>query len=290
MVSDYEKKWTKKIVQNNKISKIYYYRDENGKLLFQCVRYEPKAFRQRRPDDKGDYVWNLKGIRRVLYRLPELIESKNTVFILEGEKDVDNLKEWGLTATCCPMGALKWKICEKEYNPSLEGREIIIIPDNDLLDVQADLITEKHLVGEKHLIQVARSLVGIAKSIRILRLPDAKDFSDWKERDKDNTEEKFLMLVAKAPDWKEIEEETIENINKLEERLRKREEKEKKRSSAETSTQAKFKPSPYARKILSQYRIIYDSHRRLWFYDKRAGIWKDGFEPLCRSILRKGIL
>ncbi len=290
MQTDYQEKRKEKNPLKRKISNIYDYRDEKGKLLFQCVRFDPKGFSQRRPDGKGGYIWNLKGIRRILYRLPKLKSGKDPIFISEGEKDVDNLREWNLTATCNPMGALKWKIHEKEYNPFLKDREIIIIPDNDLLNVQADLITEKHLVGEKHLIQVATSLVGIPKSIRILRLPDAKDFSDWKEKDKNNTEEKFLMLVAEAPDWKEIEEETVENINKLEEELRRREKKKKKKSGLETSTQAKFKPSPYARKILSQYKIIYDSHKRLWFYDKKVGIWKDNFEPLCCSILRKGIL
>ena len=33
-----------------KIVATYDYRDERGELLFQVVRFEPKAFRQRRPD------------------------------------------------------------------------------------------------------------------------------------------------------------------------------------------------------------------------------------------------
>jgi DNA primase len=35
-----------------KIVKTYDYKDEAGNLLFQVVRYEPKDFRQRRPDGK----------------------------------------------------------------------------------------------------------------------------------------------------------------------------------------------------------------------------------------------
>lgn len=231
MQSDYQEKREERNPLKRRISKTYDYRDEKGKLLFQCVRFDPKGFSQRRPDGRGGYIWNLKGIRRVLYRLPELKSGKDPVFICEGEKDVNYLREWNLTATCNPMGALKWKIYEKEYNPFLKDRQVIIIPDNDLPNVQTDLIIEKHLVGKKHLIQVATSLAGIPKSIRILRLPDAKDFSDWKEKDKNNTEEKFLMLVAEAPDWKEIEEETVENINKLEEELRRREGKKKKKEN-----------------------------------------------------------
>src|SRR5437868_1651421 len=45
----------------------YNYIDGSGVLLFQVVRLEPKDFRQRRPD-RGSWIWNLKGVRRVLYR------------------------------------------------------------------------------------------------------------------------------------------------------------------------------------------------------------------------------
>ena len=54
-----------------KIVKTYDYKDESGQLLYQVVRYEPKDFRQRRPDGQGGWIWNLQGVRRVLYRLQE---------------------------------------------------------------------------------------------------------------------------------------------------------------------------------------------------------------------------
>ncbi len=187
--TDYDKKWSKEEVQDKRIVKIYDYTDEQGELIFQAIRYEPKAFRQRRPDNAGGYIWNLKDTRRVLYRLPELIKGKDPVFILEGEKDVDNLREWNLTATTCPMGAEKWRIQEKEYNPFLKGRDVIILPDNDQ-------------EGYEHLKQVTGSLKDIAKSVKVLRLPGAQDFSDWKARDKNNTEEKFLTLLSEAEEWK----------------------------------------------------------------------------------------
>src|SRR5215471_19110752 len=47
----------------------YDYRDEKGELLFQVVRYQPKDFRQRRPDGSGGWIWKLNGTRRVLSRL-----------------------------------------------------------------------------------------------------------------------------------------------------------------------------------------------------------------------------
>ena len=55
---------------------IYDYRDEGGDVLFQVVRYRnPKTFRQRRKDEQGEWVWSLKDLRRVPYRLPEVFEA-----------------------------------------------------------------------------------------------------------------------------------------------------------------------------------------------------------------------
>src|SRR6266496_5512734 len=87
------------------------YRDETGKLLYQCVRFDPKQFLQRQPGNGGDWVWNLKGVRRVPYRLPELIaaDPAETVFIAEGEGKCDALAARGLVATTGAGGALKWR-------------------------------------------------------------------------------------------------------------------------------------------------------------------------------------
>jgi hypothetical protein len=70
----------------------YDYRDEKGVLLFEVVRLgNPKDFRQRRPDPaaKDGWNWRLGDIRRVLYRLPELLAANpaEPVFVTEGEKD-----------------------------------------------------------------------------------------------------------------------------------------------------------------------------------------------------------
>lgn len=96
--------------KGKQIVAIHDYTDEVGELLFQVVRYTPKGFRQRRPDGNGGWIWSLKGARRVLYRLPEVIDaiaSKQTIFITEGEKATDALAKLGLRATCSPGGAEK---------------------------------------------------------------------------------------------------------------------------------------------------------------------------------------
>jgi hypothetical protein len=78
----------------------YDYRDEHGELLMQSVRFEPKDFKQRRPDGKGGWAWRVKGARVVPYRLPELLaDAAATVYVAEGEKDCDALAGIGLVAT-----------------------------------------------------------------------------------------------------------------------------------------------------------------------------------------------
>lgn len=145
----------------------YDYRDANGALLFQVARFELKDFRQRRLDKSGGWIRNLKGIERVPYRLPELLAAPDaTVYLPEGEKDVDALRALGLVATCNPDGAGKWTIAMSRH---LRGRNVVLLPDNDD-------------AGEKHARDVARKLQGIPASVGIVRLPNLPpkgDVSDW---------------------------------------------------------------------------------------------------------------
>ena len=61
--------------RGKRITKIDQYTDEHGTLLFEVVRFEPKGFRQRRPDGDGGYLWKLDGVRRVLFRLPAVLAA-----------------------------------------------------------------------------------------------------------------------------------------------------------------------------------------------------------------------
>src|ERR1035437_6653721 len=112
--------WARRIVA------AYYYTDAAGELLFQVLRFEPKDFRQRRPDGRGGWIWK-KG-EQVLYRLPEVLEAA-IVFIVEGERDVETLRAHGFVATTNAGGAkAPWL---SSFTESLRGREVILIPDND---------------------------------------------------------------------------------------------------------------------------------------------------------------
>jgi hypothetical protein len=108
----------------------YEYTDEAGVPLFRVRRFDPKAFRQQRWDGRR-WVHGLKDTRRVLYRLPAVhrtIEAGETVWLCEGEKDADRLAAAGVTATCSPMGAGKWR---PEYAEALAGARVMVVADAD---------------------------------------------------------------------------------------------------------------------------------------------------------------
>jgi hypothetical protein len=166
----------------------YDYYDEQGELLYQSVRYEPKDFRQRCPDGNGGWSWTTTGLTRVLYRLPELLESDPSlpVFICEGEKDVEALRDLGLTATTNVGGANKWR---SEYNKALRQRDVVIVPDNDD-------------AGRQHAEQVAKALEGVAVSVRVVELPNLPshgDVSDWLAAG--GTAAELRELGERAPIW-----------------------------------------------------------------------------------------
>ena len=177
---------TAKPQPGRKIVRTHDYQDEDGNVLYQVVRFEPKDFRQRRPDGNGGYQWGLERVRRVLYRLPELVaaEQQTPVFICEGEHDADSLAELRLTATTCPMGAGKWRT---EYTPFLKDRNVAILPHTDE-------------PGRKHAARVAAELLGTAASVKVIELPGipapGNDVTDWLNAG--HIKEELLYLVEQA--------------------------------------------------------------------------------------------
>lgn len=112
---------------------IYPYLNKNGIEEFQKVRFEPKDFRQRHLSSSGEYVWNKKNRKNVLYNLPELIKESNKnkiVYFVEGEKDVHTLKDIGILATTTADGA-STNITADLLEPLKAFAEVRIVADRD---------------------------------------------------------------------------------------------------------------------------------------------------------------
>jgi putative DNA primase/helicase len=141
----------------------YTYTDEHGAPVYQVRRHEPKRFSQWRREG-GEWLPGLLRCPRLLYRLPEVLTAP-IVFIVEGEKDVESLRDMGFVATTCSGGAGKWNHDNDHY---FSGREVIIIPDND----RPGLALAR---------DVAAGLLPHAARVSVLILEGAKDITAWFE-------------------------------------------------------------------------------------------------------------
>jgi len=196
------------------IDKVHPYRDEGGAVLFEVVRFDPKDFRQRRPDPNkpGDFIWSTKGVRQVPYRLPDLIERLDrVVFIVEGEKDADRLWSLGVPATTNAGGANKWNAGLNEF---FRNADVVIIPDHD--PQKCDPKTGAPMFhddgrpvrpGQDHAQDVARHLVNVVNRVRVLELwkhwpemPPKGDVSDWLDQGGGSVERLYLLADGTA-EW-----------------------------------------------------------------------------------------
>jgi DNA primase len=180
-----------------RLTATYSYKDARGNLLYEQCRYQSpdgeKSFAFRRPDGNGGFIYNLEGVKRVLYRLPELLQAMDSafgqepIFVAEGEKDCDNLAKLGRVATTNPGGAGKWS---RDYTKNLSGADqIIVLPDNDE-------------PGRQHAGKVAASLFAAGISVKIVDLPGLPpkgDVSDWLAAG--GTKDQLAALCERAPDY-----------------------------------------------------------------------------------------
>ncbi|WP_276200589.1 AAA family ATPase [Chelatococcus sp. XZ-Ab1] len=185
------------------ITAFYDYTDLAGDLLYQVCRKEwidengrrKKTFVQRRPDGKGGWIWNLGEVQHTLYRLPEIREAVaagETIWLPEGEKDVETLQRLGLVATTNSGGAKNWN--PELHAEFLRGADIVIPIDNDK-------------AGRERADNIARSLTGIAKRVRVCDLapiwpdmPAKADVTDW-IAEGNGTLERLEAYVDQLPAW-----------------------------------------------------------------------------------------
>jgi replicative DNA helicase len=170
--------------EKRRIAATYDYKDEKGKMVYQVVRYEPKDFRQRRPDGNKDWIWNLDGVQQYLYRLDNVMKpSLEPIFIVEGEKDADNLTDAGAIATTNAGGAAKW---DKSFNKYFAERDVIIIADNDV-------------AGYERLEKVSKEVYRSAKTVKIVILPSTENKYDVSNYLEDgNTLDDLLYLCREV--------------------------------------------------------------------------------------------
>jgi len=181
------------------LESVYDYADELGEVVYQVLRYRlasgKKDFRQRRPDGRGGWVYDLEGTRRVVYELPRLIKhADSTVFVVEGEKDADRLNaifaasDLPAISTTSAQGSGdtgRWE----SYAESLRDRTCVVIPDCDP-------------TGQRHARGVCGYLHGVAASVKLVDLPGVGpkgDVSDW--LDQDNTIDDLWSLIVGASEF-----------------------------------------------------------------------------------------
>jgi hypothetical protein len=173
------------------IRAIYSYHDEHGELLSETVRFDTEIrddrFRYRRPDGKGGWIWNLDGVRRVLYRLPELIEGIGCgylVLVCEGENDAEAARSLGYIATTHPGGIGEWR---DEYDEFFRAADVVVVSDNDA-----------HGKGQADARVRAEHLSRVAKRVRIIMF-EVKDLRVWTNAG--GTREQLDAIIAAAPDY-----------------------------------------------------------------------------------------
>ena len=165
------------------IQRIHSYYDADGAEAYQALRMYPKSFRLRQPDGKGGYLHNIKGITPLPYNLPAIISRPTEpVFVVEGEQCADVLIEAGLVATTNHGGAGKWG---EEHAQHLEGRNVIVMPDNDQ-------------VGLRHADAVVASLWSKANQIKRVDLPGLPDKGDVVDYLRTHTLEELVGEVRKV--------------------------------------------------------------------------------------------
>jgi energy-coupling factor transporter ATP-binding protein EcfA2/5S rRNA maturation endonuclease (ribonuclease M5) len=172
------------------IQAAYSYVDENGNELYQSVRYpapppKNKHFKQRHMGRDGKWIWNMDGVTRVLFQLPQVLLAQEVV-ISEGEKDCLTLGKHGFVATTNVGGAENWL---PAYDEALVDKDILIFFDNDD-------------AGRRHVDKVIASLRDKVNSIKKIQVPLIfKDVSDFLESFSsiDTGKSALLELISSTP-------------------------------------------------------------------------------------------
>ncbi len=155
--------------KGKKITTFYSYEDASGAEMYVVGRTEDKEFPIFHLNEHRHWVARAPKIN-IPFRLPQLVRAdpQTTVYIVEGEKDVNTLLGAGCVATTCRGGANAWRSYE-QWLDYFKGRKIVIIPDNDN-------------AGRAYAKGVSEIIRPVALSLVVIELPCVKekgDVSDW---------------------------------------------------------------------------------------------------------------
>jgi hypothetical protein len=206
----------------------YMYTDEQGNEVLSVWRFVNRDGSKATPPDQpckcspdsecengcqDGRFWGSRGARRVLYRLPDVMQSV-LVFVVEGEKNVDDLSraiagyirkngafEFGglhldrVAVTTNMGGATGWKK-EYGYGPYFFGKTVIKLGDNDG-------------PGRKHDADVCADVCRFAREVYTLELPvgEGEDISDFLDR---NPVSEFFKLLANRVKHETKQRKTVE--------------------------------------------------------------------------------
>jgi hypothetical protein len=106
------------------------YTDESGTPLYRVCKFGPRRWATFRPDASSESGWSpgITGVRRVLYRLPDILNRPydDPVWCCEGERDADTAARLGLVATTTAGNG--WG--RTDLSP-LRARRCIVVCDQD---------------------------------------------------------------------------------------------------------------------------------------------------------------
>ncbi len=156
-----------------------------GEVLY-IQRHKREYYLKVGEDKWVTYKGVLDDIAQVLYGLPELIDgvrAGKTVYHVEGPKDVETArKRLGVVATTSGSTS-SWKL---GFRAHYTGADVVVIPDKDD-------------PGRKYAEAVAQDLLQVAKSVKMVHLPDLPeggDLTDW--LDSGHTPEEFFTVVEET--------------------------------------------------------------------------------------------
>lgn len=166
----------------------YIYQDSDGQPYLRVTRMSDKSFRQAHwamVDDISEiYGWkNGKPKGAVVpYRLPDIqARPSDTIWLVEGEKDADNLHAIGLLATTAPGGGSAFPLTP-DFGQWFDGRKVVAIADNDA-------------TGAKWRERVTHA---VADVVHLSMPAPHKDVSDWLKAG--GTLPELLEMAANPPE------------------------------------------------------------------------------------------